>query len=275
MPGPLWTGSLSFGLVNVRVSVVGAVRDIDVHFNQVHAHDGAPIEVQRWCSAEDVEIPYEEVTRAHELEDGRQVLVSDRELEALAPERTRTIEIERFVDLREVDPLYFAHPYFLIPAEDEASLRAYRLLTEVLARTGRAALGRFVMRTKEYLVIVRERCGALSLETMRFADEIRPTDEIDAADEDALAPTPAELETAVSVIGELTAEWDPTTYVDHHRERLLALIDRKRRGEPIEIVAEGGQPKPAPDLMAALQGTLEQLRVSGRSSRRSAPRGSR
>src|ERR1700759_4181928 len=168
MARSLWTGSLSFGLVNVPVVLVTAVRDQDLHFRQLHEKDGAPIEVQRWCEKENVEVPYEEITHAYELDDGGEGIVSDLELQAIEPRKTRTIDIEQFVDLADVDPIYFDHPYFLIPAaEDDGAKRAYRLLTAVMSQTERAALGTLVMRTKEYLALVRERGGALTPTTKR------------------------------------------------------------------------------------------------------------
>src|SRR5436305_5722313 len=172
MARSLWTGSLSFGLVNVPVSMVTAVRDLDLHFRQVHEKDAARIDVQRICSKEDVEVPFEEVTHSYELDDGKEVIVTDEELESVEPRRTRTIDIEQFVDLEEVDPIHFDHPYLLLPAsDDDGATRAYRLLVEVMGRSDRAALGRFVMRAKEYLAIIRARDGALTLTTLRFADE--------------------------------------------------------------------------------------------------------
>lgn len=136
MARSLWTGTLSFGLVNVPVSVVAASRDLDLHFRQLHEKDGAPIDVQRWCSKENVQIPYEEITHGYELDDGDHVIVSDLELEAIEPRKTRTIDIEQFVDLADVDPMYFDHPYFLVPAgDDDGSIRAYRLLSEVMSQT--------------------------------------------------------------------------------------------------------------------------------------------
>jgi DNA end-binding protein Ku len=149
----VWAVTVSFGLVNVPVSVVAASRDLDLPFRQLHEQDGAPIDVQRWCSKENIQIPYEEITNGYELDDGDQVIVSDLELEAIEPRRTRTIDIEQFVDLADVDPMYFDHPYFLVPAgDDDGSIRAYRLLSEAMSRTDRAALGRLVMRAKGYLV---------------------------------------------------------------------------------------------------------------------------
>jgi DNA end-binding protein Ku len=260
MPRSLWTGSLSFGLVNVPVVLVTAVRDLDLHFRQLHEKDGAPIDVQRWCSEEDVEVPFEQITRSYECEDGKQVIVSDLELDAIAPRRTRTIEIEQFVDLDDVDPIYFDHPYFLLPgSDDDGSKRAYRLLTEVMSQTDRAALGRFVMRAKEYLAIVRERDHVLTLTTMLFADEARPTKDVDAATQKSHQPTRKQLDAAVAVIEELTCDWEPAKYKDQYRARLKSVVDRKRKGKAIKAPDEAEPPPEAPDLMAALERTLEEM----------------
>ena len=267
MARSLWTGTLSFGLVNVPVALVSAVRDVDFHFHQIHEKDAAPIEVQRFCSEEDVEVPWEEITHAYELEDGGQVIVSDLELQAIEPRRTRTIDIEQFVDLADVDPIYFDHPYFLVPAaEDDGSIRAYRLLTEVMSQTDRAALGRFVMRAKEYMAIVRHREGALTLTTMRFADEVRATKDVDAATQKSHKPTKKQLDAAVAVIEELSCEWEPEKFKDRYRARLKRVVDRKRKGETIKVPEAAQTPSPAPDLMAALEQTLEQLQ-KGESAR--------
>jgi DNA end-binding protein Ku len=256
----LWTGSLSFGLVNVPVSVVTATRDLDLHFRQLHQKDGAPIDVQRWCSKENVEIPYDEITHGYELEDGGQVVVSDLELQAIEPHRTRTIDIEQFVDLADVDPIYFDHPYFLVPAaDDDGALRAYRLLAAVMSRTDRAALGQFVMRAKEYLAIVREREGALTLTTMLFADEIREAKGIDAAHQKSHKPTRKQLDAAVAVIEELTCDWDPGEHKDRYRARLKRVVDRKRKGETIKPPKTDDEQSAPSDLMAALERTLEDL----------------
>jgi DNA end-binding protein Ku len=260
MPRSLWTGSLSFGLVNVPVRLISAVRDRDLHFRQLHEKDGAPIEVQRWCEQEDVEVPWEEITHGYELEDGGQVIVSDLELQAIEPRKTRTIDIEQFVDLADVDPIYFNHPYFLVPAaEDDGAKRAYTLLTEVMSKTERAALGTLVMRTKEYLALVRERGGALTLTTMLFADEVRPTKDVDAATAKAHKPTAKQLNAAVSVIEALAAEWDPDKHKDRYRDRLRKVVDRKRKGATIEIPEPREEPDPAPDLMEALERTLAEI----------------
>ena len=272
MPRTLWSGSLSFGLVNVPVAMVTAVRDLDLHFRQLHESDGAPIEVQRWCSKEDVEIPYEEIVRAFELEDGGQVIVTDEELVAVEPRRTRTIEIEQFVEVTEVDPIYFDHPYYLLPTgSDDGSARAYRLLVEVMARTDRAALGRFVLRAKEYLAIVRAHEGALMLSTMLFADEVRETKDIEAATQKAHKPPAQQLRAAVSVIEELSGDWEPEKWKDRYRRRLQDVVARKRKGQTIKA-PEPREPAPEqpPDLMDALERTLAEMRGTGKRQKQEA-----
>ena len=260
----LWSGSLSFGLVNVPVSLVTAVRDLDLHFQQLHGKDGAPIEVQRWCSKEDVEVPYEEITHGYELEDGNQVIVSGLELQAIEPRKTRTIDIEQFVDLEDVDPIYFDHPYFLVPASsDDGAARAYRLLSEVMGKTERAALGRFVMRAREYLAIIRAREGGLTLTTMLFADEIRPTKDVNAATQKAHKPTRRELEVAVALIEELSCEFEPEKYKDEYRARLKRVVARKRKGETITAPEKRDEPSPPSDLLDALERTLEEMKQGG------------
>jgi DNA end-binding protein Ku len=264
VPRSLWTGSLSFGLVNVPVSLVTAVRDIDLHFQQLHEKDGAPIEVQRWCSKENVEVDYEEITHGYELENGHQVIVSDLELAAIEPHKTRTIDIEQFIDLEDVDPSYFDHPYILVPASsDDGATRAYRLLTEVMSATERAALGRFVMRAREYLAIVRARDGVLTLSTMLFADEIRPTKGVDAATQKSHKPTPKQLDAAVAVIEELSCGFEPEKYKDEYRARLKRIVARKRKGQTIAAPEKRDQPSPPPDLMDALERTLEEMKQGG------------
>ena len=258
MPSSLWTGSLSFGLVNVPVQLVSAVRDLDLHFRQLHEKDNAPIETKRWCSEEDVEVPYDEITHAYEVSEKKQVIVTDEELAAIEPRKTRTIDIEQFVDVEDVDPIYFDHPYWVVPgADNEGALRAYRLLVEVMAKTDRAALGRFVMRAKEYLALVRVRDGVLSLTTMRFHDEVRDTKAVDAPTTKSSKPKPKQLDQAVALIEALGADWDPSNYSDRYRKRLQNVVRDKQKGKTIEV-PEGADeaPKAVPDLMQALEESL-------------------
>jgi DNA end-binding protein Ku len=257
MPRPLWSGSLSFGLVNVPVQLVSAVRDLDYHFRQLHAKDKVPIEQRRFCSKEDREVAWEEVAHGFDL-DGKQVVITDEELESVQPRKTRTIDIEAFVELQDVDPIFFDHPYFLIPAGDsEGTVRAYRLLVETLGGQERAALGRFVMRSKEYLVAVRARDDVLTLTTMLFHDEVRPVKGVPTGGK---KPTKKQLDNAVAIVEELSTEWDPERYQDCYRERLKRVIDAKRKRKTIEVPTQEKEPTPVPDLMDALERTLERLR---------------
>jgi len=258
MPRSLWTGSLSFGLVNVPVALLSAVRDLDLHFRQLHEKDKTPVETRRFCSEEDKEVPYEAITRSYDLDDDTQVIVTDEDLEAVEPRKTRTIDIEQFVDVAEVDPIYFDHPYWLVPAgDDEGARRAYKLLLGVMEQSDHAALGTFVMRAKEYLAIVRARDGALSLTTMRFDDEIRPTKDVPSAGGKSTKPAKKELDTAVALIEALAADWKPDAYEDEYRKRLEKIVREKRKRKTIEIPDDAERrPEPVPDLMAALQAAL-------------------
>jgi DNA end-binding protein Ku len=258
----LWTGSLSFGLVNVPVALVSAVRDLDLHFRQLHEKDKVPVETQRWCSEEEKEVPFEAITRSYELDSGKQVLVSDEDLEAVEPRKTRTIDIEQFVEVAEIDPIYFDHPYWLVPAgDDEGAARAYRLLLGVMEKSDHAALGRFVMRAKEHLAIVRARDGALTLTTMRFHDEVRATKGVPSADGKSTKPSKKELDAAVALIEALGADWDPKKHKDEYRKRLQKVVDKKGKGQKIETPEDDGSPPDAvPDLIAALEESLKDAR---------------
>src|SRR3954471_23324363 len=270
MPRSLWTGSLSFGLVNVPVQLVSSVRDLDLHFRQLHEKDKVPVETQRWCSEEDKEVPWDAVTRSFELDDGKQVIVTDEDLEAVEPRKTRTIDIEQFVDLGEVDPIYFDHPYWLPPpGGPQGPARAYRLLLGVMEQTDRAALGRFVMRAKEHLAIVRARDGALTLTTMRFHDEVRDTKDVPNASGKSTKPAKKELDAAVSLIEALADDWDPEKHEDRYRKRLQKVVNKKRKGQTIEIDegGDGDQPDAVPDLMAALEQSLADARKGRKKSK--------
>jgi DNA end-binding protein Ku len=260
MARSLWSGSLSFGLVNVPVALYSGVKDTDLHFRQLHAKDHAPVEMHRYCAEEDVEVPYEEIANGYETDDGDLVILTDAELATAAPRKTRTIDIEAFVDLEDVDPIHFDHPYVLMPSGDsEGTLRAYRLLVEVMARTDRAALGRFVMRTKEYLALIRAREERLTLTTLLWHDEVRPAKGI---------PTPAkkdkpakkEVDQAVALIEALACPWDPSRYEDRYEKRLKKIVQAKRKGKTIEIPEAEKTPSPVPDLMAALEQTLAEMK---------------
>jgi DNA end-binding protein Ku len=257
MPRALWSGSLSFGLVNVPVQLVSAAQDLDYHFHQLHEKDKVRIEQRRYCSKEDVQVMFEEVAHSYDL-DGKQVIVTDAELGSVEPRKTRTIDIEAFVELEDIDPIYFDHPYLVVPAGDsEGTLRAHRLLVEVMSQTERAALGRFVMRTKEYLAAIRAREGGLTLSTMLFHDEVRPTSAVPTGGKKK--PAKKELDQAVALIEALSTGWDPESYKDCYRERLRRVIEDKRKRRTIEAPQPEKEPAPAPDLMEALQRALDNV----------------
>ncbi len=283
MARPLWSGSLSFGLVNVPVVLFTAVRDRGVHFRQLHAPDHSPIATRRVCTEENREVPWEEIVKGYELEDGRWVLLTDADMEAAAPRKSKTIDIERFVQEEEIDPLYYEHAYLIAPRAEEGAVRAYSLLTETLARGSVVAVGRFVLRARELLVSVRSREDGLTLSTMRFHDEIRSREEIAGAIEGA-RPSRTQVEHAVAVIEELCVDFDPSRYHDEHRANLKRIIESKRKGEKIELPEPAKEPAATtgPALIGALEQSLARIKAEaadqheGRSRRASsARRGSR
>jgi DNA end-binding protein Ku len=261
MPRPLWSGSLGFGLVNVPVNLYSAVRDRGVHFNQLHEPDRSPIETRRVCAKDNRVVPWEEIAKGYELEDGHWVLLSDADLEAAAPRKSKTIDIECFVHEEEIDPLYYEHAYLLAPRDEEGAIRAYALLTETMRRSEQAAVGRFVLRARELLVSIRSREGGLTLSTMRFPDEIRPTEEIY---DEAQASTPdrTQVAHAVSVIEELEVDFEPASYHDEHRANLRRIIESKQKGRKIAPAPEVPEtPVTAnADLTSALEKSLAHVR---------------
>jgi DNA end-binding protein Ku len=263
MARSLWTGSLSFGLVNVPVAMFSGVRDQDLHFRQLHAKDHTPLETHRYCAEEDTEVPYDEIANGYETDDGELVILTDAELAAAAPHRSRTIDIEAFVDLEDVDPAYFDHPYVLMPSgEADGIQRAYRLLVEVMGRTEEAALGRMVMRTKEYLVIIRAREERLVLTTLLRHDEVRPTKPIPSPTKKD-EPAKKEVDAAVELIESFSCDWDPSRYEDSFQKRLRAIVKKKAKGQAIEVPDEDDDDRtsPVPDLMAALERSLEEAKA--------------
>ena len=262
MPRPLWSGSLSFGLVNVPVVLFSAVRDRGIHFRQLHATDHSPIETRRVCEKDGQVVSWGEVAKGYELDDGRWVLLDDGDLEAAAPRKSKTIDIERFVQEDEIDPLYYEHAYLLAPRDEEGAIRAYALLTETLGRRGSVAMGRFVMRARELLVSIRSREGGLTLSTMRFHDEIRSREEI-AEELGGSKPSRTQVDHALAVIEELCVEFDPSEYHDEHRAHLRRIIESKRKGQKVELPApekEAAATKGS-DLMSALEESLARIRA--------------
>jgi len=256
MARAIWSGSISFGLLNVPVKLYSAVARRGISLREIRESDGARIRHRRVAEGTDEEVPFEKITKAYEVSKDRYIPLAKSELEALAPEKSRAIEVKDFVDLEEIDPIYFDSPYYLGPAD--GAERAYSLLARAMEGSGKVAIARFVFRNKEHLAAIRPTDGVLTLTTMRFADEVVPPDEL----EDVLpAETPKvakrEVEMAEQLIGSLTRGFDPAAYRDEYREQLLAMIERKAAGEEIVAApAEEREATKAPDLMAALEESI-------------------
>jgi DNA end-binding protein Ku len=257
----MWMGTLNFGLVSMPVKLYSAVTNKSVHFNQLHSADNARIQQKRVCSADGEEVPYEEIVKGYELAPERYVVIEDSELAALAPEATRTIEIEDFVEIDEIDRIYFDQPYYIVP--NRGGARSYKLLLQAMRDTGKVAVARVVLRSRERLVAVHPHEDVLMMTTLSYADEINPTSELRelGGEEESAAVGERELDVARRLVESLAEPFDITRYRDTYREAVLDLIDRKASGE--EVVVE---PRPAvetlqsPDLMGALQASLERAR---------------
>jgi DNA end-binding protein Ku len=254
MPRPLWSGSISFGLVNVPVRLVSATASKDVRFHQLHDEDGARIQQKRVCSADGGEVSYDHIVKGYELGPGRYVVVQPEELAALDPEATHTIDLEEFVDLDEIDPVYFEKAYYLLP--DRNAEKPYSLLVAAMAGSNKVGLGRFVMRTKQYLAALRAKEGALLLSTMLFADEVVPVADLEGLPDGATPLSDREIAMAEQLVASLTAPFEPAKYTDTYRQHVLELIEAKAEGHEVATVAPLTPAAPVIDLMAALEASL-------------------
>ena len=259
MPRAIWSGAISFGLVNVPVKMYSATSPKTVRFHQLSAKTGTRIRQKRVDPSTGDEVGFEDIVKGYELSPERYVLVAPDELEALDPKATHTIDIEEFVDLAEIDPIYYDHSYYLGPAAGGA--KAYRLLLEAMRESGKVAIGRVVIRSKQQLCALRPIGDALGLSTMLFGDEVLSPDRIDELD--ALADAQAserELKMAQQLISSLSADFDPARFTDDYRARVIDLIERKAAGEEIAVQPEAEEDAAAPDLMAALEASLAEVR---------------
>jgi DNA end-binding protein Ku len=256
MARAIWSGSISFGLLNVPVKLYSAVARRNIALREIRDSDSARIKHRRVAEGTDEEVPYENIVKAYEITPGQYVPLDKDEMAALAPEKTRAIDVQDFVDIEEIDPMYFDSPYYLGPAD--GAEKAYSLLGAAMESSGKAAIARFVFRNKEHLAAIRSSDGVLTLTTMRFADEVVPGSELDDALPDKKPKVnKREQEMAEQLIESLSTEFDPTSYRDEYREQLLALIERKAEGKEI-VAPETEEPKAtkAPDLMAALEESI-------------------
>jgi DNA end-binding protein Ku len=253
----IWSGSISFGLVNVPVKLYTAVSRKAVHFHQLDESDQSRIRQKRVRESDGEEVPYEKIVKGYEVSPDRYVVIEPAELEALDPKKTKTIEIEQFVDLSEIDPILYDQPYYVVPATGAA--KAYRLMLDAMRDSGRVGIARVVLRQKEHLVALRPKGEVLLMETLIFADEVVPADTLDevAASSEADV-TDRELSVARQLIEMLSGPFDPEQYHDEYREAVLALIEAKVAGEQIAVApAASVEPAVVPDLMAALQASVD------------------
>jgi DNA end-binding protein Ku len=259
MPRAIWSGAISFGLVNVPVKLYSATSPKTVRFHQLSAKTGARIRQKRVDPSTGEEVAYEDIVKGYELSPEHYVMIEPNELDALDPKATKTIDIEEFVELSEIDPIYYDHSYYLAPSAGGA--KAYRLLLEAMNESHKIAIGRIVIRSKQQLCALRPIGDALGLSTMLFGDEVLSPDRIDELD--ALAEAEAskrEVTMAQQLIDSLSAEFDPSKFKDDYRERVLELIEKKAAGEEIAVAPEAEDDSPAPDLMAALEASLAEVR---------------
>jgi DNA end-binding protein Ku len=252
MPRSLWNGTISVGLINVPIKLYSAVESKTVHFREVHLADEAKVEHRRFCSAEDREVPYEEVVKGFEVKEGEYVILDKDEIAAAAGDRGHVIEVERFVETGAIDPVFYEKTYFLGAGKDGAD--AYRLLHDALGKAGRTGLGRFSFHNREYLAAIRPLDGVLGLHTMRFADELVSGSELDF-DEPGRGPSKREVEMAGKLVSSLHEDFDPGKRKDEYRETVLDMIKRLAAGKKPRPPKDK-PPEEAPDLMAALKASL-------------------
>ena len=264
----MWSGAISFGLVNVPVKLYSAVSRKTVRFNQLNAETGNRIQQKRVDPETGEEVGYDQIVKGYELTKDRYVVITPDELDALDPEKTRTVDIEDFVDLDEIDPIYYDHPYYLVP--DKGATKAYGLLLGAMKQANKVAIARVVLRSKEQLVAIRPSGDVLMMETMLFHDEVVPSDDIeDLPDGKELKATDRELKMAQQLIDSLSSEFDPTSYHDEYREKVLELIEMKASGQEIAVQPEAPEPAKVPDLMAALEASLAAVKDDGSSKKKS------
>ena len=256
MPRAIWSGAISFGLVNIPVKLYSAVSRKTVRFHQIDAESGQRIRQQRVNPGSGEEVPYEQIVKGYEISPDKYVTITPEELEALEPQKTRTIDIEEFVDLEQIDPIYYDHPYYLAP--DKGAAKAYRLLLDAMEQADKVAIARVVIRSKENLVALRSYDGAITMETMLFPDEVVQPDSIEelASADGNVQTSKRELDMAKQLIESLSGDFDPNAYRDEYRERVLDLIERKAAGETITVEAPEPERKEVPDLMAALEASI-------------------
>jgi DNA end-binding protein Ku len=275
----IWSGSISFGLLNVPVRLYSAVSKQTVRFRELREGDGSRVKHKRVAESDGKEVPYEKIVKGYEYAPDQYVVLSRDELSELEPQRSRAIEIQDFVDLDDIDPIYFEQPYYLGP--DKGAERAYALLVQAMKDAHKVAIARFVLRNKEHLAAIRPMEDVLTLTTMRFHDEVSSPQDLDGEvfeEAKPKKPEKRELEMAKQLIDSLTSDFEPDKYRDEYREELLDLLERKAEGKEV-VSAPTEEPKPtkAPDLMSALEESLaavkgEEAATDGKAASKAKPK---
>ncbi|HEY3238950.1 MAG TPA: Ku protein [Acidimicrobiia bacterium] len=269
MPRAIWSGSISFGLVNVPVKLYSAISPKDVRFNQLEEGTGARIRQKRVSSETGEEVPYERIVKGYEISPDRYVIITPDELEALDPKATRAIDIEDFVEYDQIDPVHYERPYYLVP--EKGAAKAYALLLQAMKDSNKVAIARMVLRTKQYLAAIRPKGDVLCLETMLFADEVVPESELDGLPGEDVEVSERELKMARQLIESLSTDFEPEKYQDEYREQVLALIEAKAEGQEIVAPTATEEPAQVVDLMAALEASLAAARANKEPGARGVP----
>jgi DNA end-binding protein Ku len=262
MPRAIWSGAISFGLVNIPIKLYAAVSRKNVSFNQLDSRTGSRIKYKKVSAADGEEVPAEAIVKGYELSSGAYVTIADDELALLDPEASRSIDIEEFVDLADIDPLFYDSAYYVAP--DKATTKPYALLTQAMEESGKVGIARFVMRSKQYLCAIRPKDGKLVLSTMVYADEVNePTEISEIADLEDVTLTKKELDMARQLIASLSDDFDADKFEDTYRNQVLDLIERKAAGET-ELVAPPEQisEDKVVDLMAALEASVKEAKAA-------------
>ncbi|MDQ3945007.1 MAG: Ku protein [Actinomycetota bacterium] len=260
MPRAIWSGSISFGLVNVPVKLYSAISPKDVRFNQLEEGTNARIRQKRVSAETGEEVPYERIVKGYEISPDRYVVITPEELEALDPKATRAIDIEDFVEYDQIDPVHYERPYYLVP--EKGAAKAYALLLQAMKESNKVAIARMVLRTKQYLAAIRPKGDVLCLETMLFADEVVSDSELDGLPGDDVEVSERELKMARQLIESLSTDFEPEKYRDEYREQVLALIEAKAEGQEIVAQPATEEPTQVVDLMAALEASLAAARAN-------------
>jgi DNA end-binding protein Ku len=262
MANPLWTGSISFGLVSIPVKMYTATRSHEVSFNQLHRETGHRIRYRKVDEESGDEVSPRDIVKAYDLGDGRYVTVEDEEIATLRPEATKTLDISDFVDLADIDPVYFEKTYFVAPDQNLAARRAYGLLLDAMRESNRAGVGTVVIRSKQYLAAVRPFDGHLAVSTMKFADDVVDPATVPELDVEVPESDERARSMATSLIDSLTTNFDPAKFSDTYTDELRALIDKKAQGETIVAAPRQTESPKVLDLMAALEASVAQARAA-------------